>query len=160
MVARWVENPYGQSFCGYTHLQHECPIHPTSMTRWRKRVGADRLEELLRETIALAVREKQVSRRDLERVNVDTTVQEKNITYPTDSKLLYRAIQKRARAARSRGIELRPSYVLTAIESVSGVAPTDADVDKGYRGHGYAGPTTVHVVGQGYVNRLRCERRP
>jgi len=43
VVGRWVENPYGQYFCGYTHLQHECPIHPTSMSRWRKRVGADRL---------------------------------------------------------------------------------------------------------------------
>ena len=111
VVGRWVENPYWQFFCGYTHLQHECPIHPTSMTRWRKRVGAERLEELLRETIALAKREGHVSQRDLERVNIDTTVQEKNITYPTDSKLLYKAIQKLAGAARSRCIELRQSYM-------------------------------------------------
>ncbi len=111
VVARWVENPYWQSFCGYTHLQHKCPIHPTSMTRWRKRVGADRLVELLHETIALAKREGHVSTRDLERVIVDTTVQEKNITYPTDSKLLYRAIQKLVGAARSRGIALRQSYL-------------------------------------------------
>lgn len=67
VVDRWVENPYWQYFCGYTHLQHRCPIHPTSMTRWRKRVGADRLVELLLETIALAKREGQVSKRDLER---------------------------------------------------------------------------------------------
>ena len=111
VVERWVENPYWQSFCGYTHLQHQCPIHPTSMTRWRKRVGADRLVELLQETIALAKREGHVSKRDLERVNVDTTVQEKNITYPTDSKLLYRALQKLVVAAQSRGIELRQSYL-------------------------------------------------
>jgi IS5 family transposase len=106
-----VENPYWQYFCGYTHLQHECPIHPTSMSRWRKRAGADRLVELLQETIALAKREGQVSRRDLERVNVDTTVQEKNITYPTDSKLLYRALQKLVGAAQSRSIALRQSYL-------------------------------------------------
>jgi len=111
VVARWVENPYWQYFCGYTHMQHECPIHPTSMTRWRKRVGADRLEALLQETIALAKREGHVSQADLERVNVDTTVQEKNITYPTDSKLLYKAIQKLVGAARSRGIPLRQSYL-------------------------------------------------
>jgi IS5 family transposase len=111
VVDRWVENPYWQSFCGYTHLQHQCPIHPTSMTRWRKRVGAGRLVELLQETIALAKREGHVSQRDLERVNVDTTVQEKNITYPTDSKLLYRALQKLVVAARSRSIELRQSYL-------------------------------------------------
>ncbi len=79
-VDRWVKNPYWQYFCGYTHLQHECPIHPTSTTRRRKRVGADRLVELLLETIALAKREGHVSQRDLERVNVDTTVQEKKIT--------------------------------------------------------------------------------
>jgi len=111
VVERWVENPYWQCFCGYTHLQHQCPIHPTSMSRWRKRVGADRLVELLSETIALAKREGHVSQRDLERVNVDTTVQEKNITYPTDSKLLYRAIQKLVIAAQSRSIALRQSYL-------------------------------------------------
>jgi len=111
VVARWVENPYWQSFCGFTHLQHECPIHPSSMSRWRKRVGVERLEALLHETIALAQRDGHVSKADLERVNVDTTVQEKNITYPTDSKLLYKAIQKLAGAAQSRGIALRQSYL-------------------------------------------------
>ena len=111
VVARWIENPYWQYFCGYTHMQHKCPIHPTSMTKWRNRVGAQRLEALLNETINLAVREKQLPKRDLERVTVDTTVQEKNITYPTDSKLLYKAIRKLGDAAKSRGIELRQSYV-------------------------------------------------
>jgi transposase, IS5 family len=287
VVDRWVENPYWQYFCGYTHLQHECPIHPTSMTRWRKRVGSDRLMELLLETIALAKREGHVSKRDLERVNVDTTVQEKNITYPTDSKLLYRALQKLVGAARSRSIALRQSYLrvgkiaavkasryaharqyqrmrrclrklrtyvgrlirdirrkashpdealatllaradrvrqqqpqdthklyslhepevqciskgkahkryefgqkvavastnrgnwmvaarmlpdnpydghtlaetLTTVESVTGVSVTDAYVDKGYRGHGYGGATTIHMAGAAYANRSRSERR-
>ena len=111
VVARWVENPYWQCFCGYTHMQHECPIHPTRMTKWRNRVGAKRLEKLLVETIDLAVREKHLPQNDLERVTVDTTVQEKNITYPTDSKLLYKAIRKLGDAAMSRGIPLRQSYV-------------------------------------------------
>ncbi len=111
VVARWTENPYWQYFCGYTHMQHACPIHPTSMTKWRNRVGADRLEELLKETIRLAVREKHLPQRDLERITVDTTVQEKNVTYPTDSKLLYKAIRKLGAAAKSRDIPLRQSYV-------------------------------------------------
>ncbi len=111
VVARWAENPYWQYFCGYTHMQHECPIHPTSMTKWRNRVGAERLEKLLTETIALAVREKHLPKSDLARVTVDTTVQEKNITYPTDSKLLYKAIVKLGDAAKSRGIAIRQSYV-------------------------------------------------
>ncbi len=42
VVEKWVENPYWQYFCGYTHLQHVCPIHPTSMTKWRQRVGKER----------------------------------------------------------------------------------------------------------------------
>lgn len=111
LVQRWIENPYWQHFCGYTHMQHECPIHPTSMTKWRNRVGAERLELLLAETIDLAVRAKHLSQRDLQRVNVDTTVQEENITFPTDSKLLYKAIVKLASAARSRNVRVRQSYV-------------------------------------------------
>jgi IS5 family transposase len=111
VVARWVENPYWQYFCGYTHMQHECPLHPTSLSRWRSRVGPGRLEELLKETLSLAVREKQLSQRDLRQVNVDTTVQEKNVTYPTDSKLLYKALVKLVAAAKSRGIWLRQSYI-------------------------------------------------
>jgi len=151
LVARWVENPYWQAFCGYTHMQHACPIHPTSMTKWRHRVGADRLEVLLTETIDLAVRERQVSPRDLRRVNVDTTVQEKHVTFPTDSKLLDKAIVKLVAAARSRDIRLRQSYVRVgkraAVESVTGVAVTDVYVDKGYRGHDYTGSAEVHVAG-------------
>jgi len=111
VVDRWVENPYWQYFCGYTHMQHECPIDPSSMSRWRSRVGAERLEALLTETIALAIREKHLPKSDLARITVDTTVQEKNITHPTDSKLLYKAIVKLGEAARLRNIELRQSYV-------------------------------------------------
>lgn len=89
VVARWIENPYWQYFCGFTTLQHELPLHPTSLVKWRNRVGAETLIALLQETISLAMREKLVSTRELEHVTVDTTVQEKNITHPTDSKLYY-----------------------------------------------------------------------
>ncbi len=289
LVDRWVENPYWQYFCGYTHMQHACPIHPTSMTKWRNRVGVERLEALLKETIVLAVREKHLPKSDLARVTVDTTVQEKNITHPTDSKLLYKAIRKLSDAAKSRGIPLRQSYVrvgkqaavmasryahakqfkrmqrrvrklrtyvgrlirdirrkatdmdeglatllvradrirsqklkdknklyslhepdvqciskgkahkryefgqkialattnrsnwivasalmkgnpydghtlnetLTTVERVTGVAVTDTYVDKGYRGHGYAGEAEVHIAGQRKKNttRTECNRR-
>jgi IS5 family transposase len=74
----------------------------------------EKLAELLQATIALAVREKQVSPRELKQVNVDTTVQEKNITHPTDSKLYYKAIVKLGKAAKQRGIRLRQTYLRVA----------------------------------------------
>lgn len=114
LLERWVENPYWQYFCGFDTMQHEVPLHPTSLTKWRNRVGAERMSELLQETIALALREKQVTKQELKQVNVDTTVQEKDISYPTDSKLYYRAITKLARAAKERGVKLRQTYVRVA----------------------------------------------
>src|SRR5436305_710880 len=95
-------------------MQHVAPIHSTSLTKWRNRAGAERLSLLFQETISLAVREKQITSQELAQVTVDTTVQEKNITYPTDSKLYLRAITKPARAAKSHGIKLRQTYVRVA----------------------------------------------
>lgn len=114
LIERWVENPYWQHFCGFETMQHEVPLHPTCLTKWRQRVRAVRLEQLLSETIALALREHHVTEQELTRVNVDTTVQEKNITPPTDSKLLYRAIVKLGKAAKQRGVVLRQTYVRVA----------------------------------------------
>lgn len=111
LLARWVENPYWQAFCGFDTMQHEAPLHPTALVKWRQRVGADRLPLLLQETIALALAGKQVTSRELEQVTVDTTVQEKNITHPTDSKLYHKAITKLANAAKHRGVKLRQTYL-------------------------------------------------
>ncbi len=113
-MERWVENPYWQYFCGFKTMQHEVPLHPTSLTKWRQRVGEEQLLELLAETIATAQREGHATRQDLSRVNVDTTVQEKNITHPTDSKLYHRAIVKLDEAAKQRGVKLRQTYVRVA----------------------------------------------
>ena len=117
LVERWVENPYWQYFCGFETMQHEVPLHPTSLTKWRQRVGADKLAVLLDETISAALREKQTTKQDLARVNVDTTVQEKNITHPTDSKLYYSAIVKLGDAAKQRGAKLRQTYVRVSKEA-------------------------------------------
>ena len=114
LLERWVENPYWQYFCGFQTMQHVVPIHSTSLTKWRQRVGAERLPLLLKETIDLAVREKQIKPQELAHVTVDTTVQEKNITYPTDSKLYLRAIHQLVRAAKLHGIKLRQTYVRVA----------------------------------------------
>ena len=88
---QWVQNPYWQYFCGYDHLQWELPCDPSSLTRWRKRLGQEGLEQILSATIVTAVRTKTVESKDLKRVIADTTVMEKNIAFPTDSRLLNRA---------------------------------------------------------------------
>ena len=114
LVARWVENAYWQYFCGETYFQHEPPIHPTSLTRYRQRLGQAGCEELLQLTIEAGVAEKVVEERDMAEVLVDTTVMEKAITYPTDSKLYLKSLQRLNRQAKAHGIVLRQSYTRTA----------------------------------------------
>ena len=75
MVDRWVENPYWQHFCGFEFFQHEPPIDPSTMTRWRKRIGPEGMEQVLKATIEAAVDTGTVKPSSLERVSVDTTVQ-------------------------------------------------------------------------------------
>ena len=109
VVERWVENPYWQYFCGYEYLQHTLPLHPTSLTRWRDRVG-DRLESLLAQTIELALNIKAMSAREFEHENVDTTVQEKAVAFPTDARLYHKMRVALIAAAKERDVALRQSY--------------------------------------------------
>jgi IS5 family transposase len=110
VVARWVENPYWQFFCGCQYMQHELPIDSSMMSKWRKRVGADRLEKLLEATIRTAVEMKALKLKELEQVNVDTTVQEKAIAFPTDARLYHKMRIALVRRAKELGICLRQSY--------------------------------------------------
>jgi transposase, IS5 family len=114
VCAAWVENPYFQAFCGETHFQHRLPADRSSMTNWRKRMDADKLEALLAETISIAMASGAVNERQLERVTVDTTVQTKAVAHPTDSHLMLRAIEWLNRAARTNGVRLRQSYLRVA----------------------------------------------
>lgn len=110
VVARWVENPYWQFFCGCQYMQHELPIDPSSMSRWRKRVGAERLEKLLETTIHAALAMGALRPQELNKVNVDTTVQEKAIAFPTDARLYHKMRVALVRRAQSLGINLRQNY--------------------------------------------------
>jgi transposase, IS5 family len=114
VVARWVENPYYQHFTGETFFQHRPPIDPTSLTRWRKRIGEEGVEWLLTKTIEAGRASGAVSERSLEQVAVDTTVMEKAIAHPTDSRLLERARSQLVDLAREAGVELRQSYARVA----------------------------------------------
>ena len=111
VVRRWSENPYWQYFCGESYFQHELPLNPSSLTRWRQRLGEKGVESLLSATIDAAIESKAVKSRDLKRVTVDSTVQEKAIAFPTDSRLYNRARERLVRLAKAHHIALRQSYV-------------------------------------------------
>jgi IS5 family transposase len=110
---RWVENPYYQYFTGEEFFQHELRHERSGMSHWRKRIG-DRLDVLLAETLRVAHDAGALKKSDMSRVTVDTTVQPKNITFPTDAKLLLRAIEQLGKLARTNGVELRQSYTRVA----------------------------------------------
>lgn len=117
LIELWVENPYWQAFCGFEYMQHEPPVDPSSLSRWRKRVGAERLELLLKVVIETALKMKAIKPAELDKVNVDTTVQEKAITFPTDAKLYQRMRLTLLRQAKRLGIRLRETFDKRAREA-------------------------------------------
>ena len=74
-MATWLENPYWQYFCGETYLQTEVPIDPSSLTRWRKRIGEEGVEVLLAVTIEAARAAGLIKKASPDRIIVDTTVE-------------------------------------------------------------------------------------
>jgi IS5 family transposase len=114
VVARWVENPYWQFFCGFDFFQHEAPLDASTMTRWRKRIGPEGLEEMLKASVWVALDTGVAKPSSLERVSVDTTVQPKAIAHPTDSRLYWKALQILVRQAKRHGVTLRQSHTRLA----------------------------------------------
>jgi IS5 family transposase len=110
LCARWVENPYYQYFCGEEFFQHRLVFDRSSLTRWRQRMGEDKLNALLQESLSVATRTKAMKPSDVAEVIVDTTVQPKNVMFPTDAKLLNRAREILVRKAQKLGVPLRQSY--------------------------------------------------
>jgi transposase, IS5 family len=107
---RWVESPYFQYFCGEEFFCHELPLDRSSLTRWRQRMGEARILALLQESLAVAVKTGAMQPEDTRRVIVDTTVQPKNVMFPTDAKLINRAREKLVKLAGKLGLHLRQSY--------------------------------------------------
>ena len=110
VVSGWVENPYWQYFCGETYFQHVPPVDPSSLTRFRQRIGESGCERILQVTVSAGVQSRTVKAADFKRVTVDTTVQEKAVSYPTDSKLLNRSRERLVRLCQRHGVRLRQSY--------------------------------------------------
>ena len=110
---RWVHDPYFQYFTGEEFFQHELPHERSGMSHWRKRVGGH-LDILLAETLRIADDIGALKKSDLARVTIDTTVQPKNIAFPTDARLLLTAIQQLAKLAGKHDVPLRQSYARVA----------------------------------------------
>jgi hypothetical protein len=107
-------------------LQRKCPINPSSLTRFRHRLGSVRLERILSLTVAVAVKSEAIKVTDLKKVIVDTTVMPKNIEFPTDSKLYNKARIRLVKLATKNGIELRQNYNLTAKTLLTEPLPANA----------------------------------
>jgi len=110
LCERWVRDPYYQYFCGEEFFQHEAVFDRSSLTRWRQRMGEEKLGVLLQQSLGVAHKEGALATRDLQRVVIDTTVQSKNIAHPTDHRLLVRSIEKLVALADRQGVVLRQSY--------------------------------------------------
>jgi IS5 family transposase len=110
VVATWVENPYWQYFCGEQYFRHELPIDPSLMTGFRKRIGEAGCEFILGLTLSAGLATQTVAKSSLAVVNVDTTVQDKAVTFPTDARLLHKARIALVRLASKQGLKLRQSY--------------------------------------------------
>src|SRR5205085_4250113 len=110
VLASWLENPYWQYFCGEEFFRHELPCVPTLLVKWRQRIGAAGMEQLLKESLDTAQRAGALKPAEFKRVIVDTTVQEKAIAFPTDARLYHKARRALVRLARTLQFKLRQSY--------------------------------------------------
>ncbi len=105
VVARVAENPYWQAFCGFVEFQHRPPCEASSLTRWRRKVGPD-AEALLSASLLAARKAGMAKPEDFRRAVLDTTVQTKAVTPPTDGKLLYAMHARLLREAKAREIKV------------------------------------------------------
>ena len=100
LCARWVENPYYQLFCGEEFFRHKLTFDRSSLTRWRQRMGEEKLVALIQESLSVATRTGAAKPADFSKVIVDTTVQPKAVAFPTDAKLMHRARERLVKLAR------------------------------------------------------------
>ena len=108
VVARWLENPYMQYFTGEKVFQKRPPMNPIDMTKFRKRIGEKGAEKIFK--ISLMVNALEITEKEMSQVMIDSTVQEKNITFPTDAKLYRKIVDRVLKLSSREGIELRRTY--------------------------------------------------
>jgi transposase, IS5 family len=108
VLERYLENPYWQHFCGEIYFQYRLPFDPSDFVHFRHRVGAKGMEKIFKQSIDLFGKDE--IKKEVKEIRVDTTVQEKNITYPTDRKLYEKAISYCKRIAKTENIQLKRTY--------------------------------------------------
>lgn len=108
VVERYLENPYWQHFCGEIYFQYRLPFDPSDFVHFRHRIGKEGMEKIFKQSIDLFGED--MIRKEVKEVRVDTTVQEKNITFPTDRKLYEKTIAHCKRIANIEGIKLKRTY--------------------------------------------------
>jgi IS5 family transposase len=108
VVERYLENPYWQHFCGEGYFQYKLPFDPSDFVHFRKRIGEEGMKKIFRQSIDLF--DADMIRREVKEVRVDTTVQEKNITFPTDRKLTEKVIEHCKRIAKKEDIKLTRTF--------------------------------------------------
>src|ERR1700683_4991154 len=110
LCARWIENPYYQLFCGEEFFRSSLTFDRSSLTRWRQRMGEEKLAALIQESLAVATRTGAARPADFSKVIVDTTVQPQAVAFPTAAKLIHRARERLVKLAKKTGVPLRQSY--------------------------------------------------
>lgn len=109
----WEMNAYFQYFSGKDYQHWGQPYGASDIVYFRKPIGESGIEKIFKHSIYLHPKDGQDPN-----VSIDSTVQEKNITYPTDSKLQKKIIDKCVKIAKEEGIELRRSYKRTSKQLV------------------------------------------
>ena len=105
LVQRWVQNPYYQAFTGEVEFQWKLPCDPTSLTKFRNRIGSSGHEKIL--AVSIALHQEKIAEDEM---CIDTTVQEKNVTFPTDAKQYRKIIKHLLKIARKEKIGLTRTY--------------------------------------------------
>jgi IS5 family transposase len=108
VVERYLENPYWQHFCGEIYFQYRLPFDPSDFVHFRQRIGKEGMVKIFKQSIDLFGED--MIKKEVKEVRIDTTVQEKNITYPTDRKLYEKTIEHCKRIANAEGIKLKRTY--------------------------------------------------
>lgn len=114
VCALWLENPYYQYFCGEKIFRHKLPIDRSSISRFRGRVEVEDLDKILQESLSVAHKSGALKPSDVKKIAIDTTVQNKAVDSPSESKLLFDGILDLGRAAKKCGLKLKQNYRFVA----------------------------------------------